>query len=659
MTNYSIQNQLPVFLSATGAALNAGKVYIGLPNQDPQTFPKAVYWNQAGTDPVDQTNGIDVIGGYITRAGSPATIYISGSYSVRVRDRFGVQVYYIPEVNDDIVDLTAQLLTTAGAGMIGYSLAATYPAGTVGKKLQQTINPLDAPYSATGDGVADDRTALAAADAAAYAAGRPLYITGNHRVSSDLTLQSDLFFVGGKLTVDSGKTVTCRGEVSAPTQQVFAGAGTVVGIRRVRPEWFGAVGNGTADDSDALNACNACVLQSATSRGPGRPSILYSDVVYGLAKTHRVTPTADINTGVVGAGGALGTRFRALASWTDINGAMAFHLDCVSGSVTTDYTLESFTMDREGGSSCAIGLYLGPAAAGKAINSLQACRVENVCVIDFPVCWQLNQIRQIRTPGCSAWCDNTSGAVGIKISCLDSTFTGDFDFEDFQIVGATATGGNNIMIENGTGTIRGLRFKEVISYHANIHVNINITGTGAEACGDFWFSDGCQFDGYSNNIFNITVAAGSVLNDLTVGQVQARGINAGGNFFTSNATSTSLCNSWKIEGADIIDAQCGSRPLFEFHGAHTDISIINCSVTNVSSTTHYIAFYDFAELITIAHNRGFKPGSRQAVGWAVLSATANRYTVIGNMATSGTFTGTIVSELNGAATKYVPAGSNF
>lgn len=117
MTNFSISNQLPIFLGTNGTGLNNGKVYIGQPNQDPQTFPKTVYWDEAGTDPVDQTNGIPTIGGYITRAGSPATIYMSGYYSIRLRDRFGAEVYYFKEV----ADLSAVLAAPDGSSMIGFT----------------------------------------------------------------------------------------------------------------------------------------------------------------------------------------------------------------------------------------------------------------------------------------------------------------------------------------------------------------------------------------------------------------------------------------------------------------------------------------------------------------------------------------------------------
>lgn len=113
--NFSISGQLPIYLATNGSGLNNGKIYIGMPSQDPQLFPKTVYWDQAGTDPVDQVNGIPTIGGYISRAGNPTTIYMSGEYSIRVLDRFGAQVYYLPEVSD----LATILGSTDGASLIG------------------------------------------------------------------------------------------------------------------------------------------------------------------------------------------------------------------------------------------------------------------------------------------------------------------------------------------------------------------------------------------------------------------------------------------------------------------------------------------------------------------------------------------------------------
>jgi hypothetical protein len=59
--------------------------------------------------------------------------------------------------------ILASLAAASGAGLVGFSQSATYPASTVGKKLQQIVCPLDAPYSAAGNGITNDAAALQAA----------------------------------------------------------------------------------------------------------------------------------------------------------------------------------------------------------------------------------------------------------------------------------------------------------------------------------------------------------------------------------------------------------------------------------------------------------------------------------------------------------------
>jgi hypothetical protein len=92
MTLGAIQSPYDVFLGLNGAALNGGHIYIGVAGQDPQTNPLPVFWDAAGTTPATQP--IDIIGGYACRAGTPAQAYVMDDYSIRVTDRFGVQVYY-------------------------------------------------------------------------------------------------------------------------------------------------------------------------------------------------------------------------------------------------------------------------------------------------------------------------------------------------------------------------------------------------------------------------------------------------------------------------------------------------------------------------------------------------------------------------------------
>lgn len=84
-----------------------------------------------------------------------------------------------------------------GAGLSGFSHSATYVAPSVGRKLQQIISPMDAPYSAVGDGTADDTTALNNAIAAAPFAGTVTLPAGKKFKTTGLVNDRGIRFVGG------------------------------------------------------------------------------------------------------------------------------------------------------------------------------------------------------------------------------------------------------------------------------------------------------------------------------------------------------------------------------------------------------------------------------------------------------------------------------
>ena len=197
MTNFAIGSQPPLYLGLNGSGVNNGKIYFGEPNQDPQIFPKTVYWDVAGTDPVDQTDGVPTIGGYITRAGNPATIFASGSYSVRLRDRFGAQVFYLPE----ITDLASVLSAPDGSSQIGFINSGTGAvARTMQAKAREIVDARD--YGVTFDGATDDSNAWATIFALA-ANKRVRCPSGTSLIRSSVTPPSGIVLEGTGI----GKTI--------------------------------------------------------------------------------------------------------------------------------------------------------------------------------------------------------------------------------------------------------------------------------------------------------------------------------------------------------------------------------------------------------------------------------------------------------------------
>jgi parallel beta-helix repeat protein len=128
MSALSIQVPFPVFNDRDGQPLDNGYVWIGVANLPPQTNPVNVYFDEALTILAPQP--LRTINGYVSRAGTPAQLYINGvNFSILVQDSKGSMVYNFPEG------------TGAGASAV--------------------VNVKD--FGAIGDGVADDTAAIQAA----------------------------------------------------------------------------------------------------------------------------------------------------------------------------------------------------------------------------------------------------------------------------------------------------------------------------------------------------------------------------------------------------------------------------------------------------------------------------------------------------------------
>lgn len=87
----------------------------------------------------------------------------------------------------------------------------------------------------------------------------------SHVIQKSITISGNTSWTGERsvpygttITVNNGVTLTINGHITAGAYTIFAGAGTVVfgtsQQARVLPEWFGAVGNGSTNDTAAIQA---------------------------------------------------------------------------------------------------------------------------------------------------------------------------------------------------------------------------------------------------------------------------------------------------------------------------------------------------------------------------------------------------------------------
>jgi hypothetical protein len=119
------------FFDRDGSPLDNGFVYIGTVNQNPETNPLTVYFDDALTIPAAQP--LRTLNGYIVRNGSPARVYTSQEdFSLTVRDKNSVQVFTVADATS-VYDLRTEIALPTGANLVGYGV------GTVADALDDLI----------------------------------------------------------------------------------------------------------------------------------------------------------------------------------------------------------------------------------------------------------------------------------------------------------------------------------------------------------------------------------------------------------------------------------------------------------------------------------------------------------------------------------------
>lgn len=454
-------------------------------------------------------------------------------------------------LQEQVFDVFAE---TDGSNLLGASHAETPSAGTILDKFNQTFNPIDAPWLASGNGASDDRAALAAADAYAVSQGAPLFITKRHRIASNLTIQSNLVFIGGTLEPSVGVTVTCSGLVEAGLQQIFAGLGSVVGVRWVRPEWFGAVRNGTVDDAPAFNKAWACLAASATSNG-NCPTIYLSSGTYAVASTIKVAPTLSVPLKFIGQGWAVGgTRFEVLSTFATTNGTAAIHIDGSTDAIQKSTSIEiggfAVIPYTAGATLATCGMQVG--TVGKDLIGVQQSQIRDVHISDgFTAPFRLLNFRLIDFNRCSTWnrtISSTTAAMDFLSDATGPLFCGDINFNDCQFVGWLGAGLVRINPSTNLYEVKGVRFNNCIFYYANKSIDFS-PSSGAQV-GDIWINPGCQFDGFQRQVINIAPdGSGTVVDNIHFDGIYIRGVNTG-----YNAIGISRTNSARVDSIWVVNS---------------------------------------------------------------------------------------------------------
>lgn len=223
----ALVSPFPQWFDTDGSPLSSGYIYIGQADSNPETDPVSVFWDVDLTQPAAQP--LRTSGGYVVRNGSPAVAYVSGDYSVTVKNNRGGRVFYaanstefsnVQQALDAIDTLRADMLSASdvakGPALVGQGMTLSYAAGTVGYYVRGLMGRTTAETTAgvtptnylypPGDirrygGVGDDATACDAAFNAAFAQwdanGVPVYLPrGTYQITAGFTRTTRLEMYG-------------------------------------------------------------------------------------------------------------------------------------------------------------------------------------------------------------------------------------------------------------------------------------------------------------------------------------------------------------------------------------------------------------------------------------------------------------------------------
>lgn len=177
----------PIFTDKSGSPLDAGYLYFGEVNKNPETNPIQVYYDPTFTQPAAQP--LRTSNGYVMRNGSPAMIYANSQFSVTVREKNNALVIYSPTGYGFTPGSTS-----ANTDQISYNEGSTGAVARVlTSRLQDIVSVKD--FGAVGDGVTDD---TAACQLALDTGKNVFFPDGEYRIV-------------GRLGISAGQNVTTFG----------------------------------------------------------------------------------------------------------------------------------------------------------------------------------------------------------------------------------------------------------------------------------------------------------------------------------------------------------------------------------------------------------------------------------------------------------------
>lgn len=228
----------PIFTDLDGSPLDDGYLYIGAANQDPETNPIQVFWDSNFTIPATQP--IRTNNGYAWRNGTPGLLYAGSEFSITIRNKRNEFVLYSP---------------------LGYGFDPKAVSASVVKN------------DFIGNGVQTNFT-LSASPSTKLATN--IFINGVYQEKDSYTLTGNVISfsiappLSSSIEVLTNETgVINAGNATDISYTLNAPGATLQSVQTKLQQYvsvkdFGAVGDGVADDTAAINAAIAATSNGAT-----------------------------------------------------------------------------------------------------------------------------------------------------------------------------------------------------------------------------------------------------------------------------------------------------------------------------------------------------------------------------------------------------------
>jgi hypothetical protein len=342
---------------------------------------------------------------------------------------------------------------------------------------------------------------------------------------------------------------------------------------------FGAVGDGTTDDTAAIQA----FFDFVTTNG-----------VIGLipAGEYKISSPVTITINSVGFNiigpGNQAVVFRTTSTFS--GGTAAISIQGTSGICAWKIGGFDVRPSLAGTSGTATtGILIGDSTSiTSKINGYESSVMANITVAGFAKCYEIIHARMIWFQSCSAWNTGFATANDCVFIWQNGGFTGDLVFDRCQFVSNYVTDNTTVNIQSnvgpynnatGNGAIAGIKFRSCDFYSG--YDSITLTVSAVALISDIWFVDGCQIDQEVNRgIFGTSLNGGSTIADIHFEGMYINKSNNGSIAFASTGTFGNV-NSIFVQDCHIITSLGAAISFFGLGCADFHInnnSIVDCNI---------------------------------------------------------------------------------